>query len=137
MSRYSKSNRIKRGNVCFDHLFDVLEHIEHTSRVLKEINNMMYENTYLLISVPVENIPLKIGRYLTTRIKDFTEIPHWNGEFQSEQEFECLLSSKFEIMWRRGFPFRIAPNLSSYDTFFLFLKKERSNVLVKFLKLTQ
>jgi len=102
---------------------DVLEHVEHTSCALREINNMMHENTYLLISVPVESIPLRIGRYISTRIKDFTEEPHWNGEFRSVQEFERFLSSAFEIMWRRGFPSRIAPHLLSYDIFFLCKKR--------------
>jgi len=118
-------NPIELRGKTFDLIIalDVLEHVEHTSRTLREINNLMHDNTYLLISVPVESITLRIGRFISVKIFDAYPTSHWIGECRSLQEFERLLSSVFEIIWRRGFPSRIAPQLSSYDMFILCKKR--------------
>ena len=118
-------NPIELRGKTFDLIIvlDVFEHLEHPSRALREINNMMHENTYLLISVPVESIPLRLGRLISVRIFGAYPTSHWIGEFRTIQEFERFIAGAFEITWRRGFPSRIAAQLFCYDIFYLCKKR--------------
>ena len=118
-------NPIELRGKTFDLIIalDIFEHLEHPILALREINNMMHEKTFLLISVPVESIPLRLGRYISVRIFDAYPTNHWIGEFRTIQEFERFLAGAFEITWRRGFPSKIAPQLSCYDIFYLCNKR--------------
>ena len=102
---------------------DILEHIENSSIAIDEILRILKEDGLFFISVPTESILLRIVRWFIGNIKNIQVNPHWLGLVKSEKDFFKILQGKdINIVFKKKYPYNLAPRVFSYDIFYLIQK---------------
>lgn len=102
-------------NNFFDMAFclDVLEHFKDLEKPVREIKRILKPGGLLVVSLPTESWPYKLGRLLTKRTISEQKGPCWGSHFHNAKMVEDFLgSSKFEIVKRLLLP--PAPFLSLF-----------------------
>ena len=94
---------------------DVLEHVPHPERALREIRRLLAPGGTCVISVPVESPVLGLVRYIALLGGRRGNVsPHWHGTFRHVGEFERYWRRLFEPVERRCVPFAWAPRALNY-----------------------
>ncbi|MBY9014715.1 MAG: class I SAM-dependent methyltransferase [Candidatus Lokiarchaeota archaeon] len=102
---------------------DILEYIENSSIAIDEILRILKEDGLFFISVPTESILLRIVRWFIGNIKNIQVNPHWLGLVKSEKDFFKILQGKdINIVFKKKYPYNLAPRVFSYDIFYLIQK---------------
>ncbi len=108
----------------FDLIFalDVIEHVFDPEAALKELLRILNKNGILFISVPVEGIILKIGRYFYSKIRETPKDIHWSGKFKSIEEFSDCLKRHCRILEQIKYPFNFLSKSFAYNNFYIVKK---------------
>ncbi len=90
---------------------DVLEHLKNVEKAILELNRVLAHNGECIISIPIENIGLSMGRSILRKKKpEF----HYVHEIKSHNEMIALIKKHFEVKQEIYFPNLIFKNLSLF-----------------------
>lgn len=108
---------------------DVLEHVDDPINALQEIKRVLKADGFLIVSVPLEMILLRIIREFFIWLKISERMPahyaHYHGTIKSFKEFYALLGSFFVITKKLYSPLNLLGTLN-YGCIFVCKKQEQN-----------